>query len=107
MAWEITDIKIGDEVGGNRHRLKAAGWRTGQSASRPTASLIRSPYSIPAPKKAKPGDELQLTGEVTRVDEDNRKVTVKAGGLITVDADTITGWTPVQRKKTALRDEAD
>lgn len=103
MAWEIADINIGDEVAITVTVLKLLDDGRA-SVSIPSYGF---PHSIPAPKKSKPGEELQLTGEVTRVDEENRKVTVKAGGLITVDADTITDWTPVRRKKMSLRDEAD
>ncbi|TIS95036.1 hypothetical protein [Mesorhizobium sp.] len=103
MAWEITDINIGDEVTLTVTVLKMLdGGRA--SVSIPSYGFS---YSIPAAKKTQPGDELQLRGEVTHVDEEDQKITVKAGGLITVDADTITGWTPVPRKKTAFRDEAD
>ncbi|MER8909006.1 hypothetical protein NKH99_15195 [Mesorhizobium sp. M0854] len=103
MAWEIADINIGDEVAITVTVLKLLDDGRA-SVSIPSYGF---PHSVPAPKRSKPGDELQLTGEVTRVDEENRKVTVKAGGLITVDADTITDWTPVRRKKMSRRDGAD
>ncbi|MER9884020.1 hypothetical protein [Mesorhizobium sp. M0118] len=104
MAWEITDINVGDEVAITVTVLKLLDDGRA-SVSIPSYGF---PRSIPAPKKAKPGDELQLTGEVTRVDEQDRTVTMKAGGLITIDVDAITDWTPVPRKKMAsLRDEPD
>lgn len=103
MAWEIAEINVGDEVSITVTVLKLLDDGRA-SVSIPSYGF---PYSIPAPKKAKPGDELQLTGEVTRIDEDDRKVTVKAGGLVTVDVDAISDWTPVPRKKTVLRDEPD
>ncbi|MER8374470.1 hypothetical protein [Mesorhizobium sp. M0488] len=76
MAWEISDINIGDEVAVTVTVLKLLDDGRA-SVSIPSCGF---PYSIPVPKKAKPGDKLQLTGEVTRVDEDHRIVTVKAGG---------------------------
>ncbi|TJW42368.1 MAG: hypothetical protein E5W83_21790 [Mesorhizobium sp.] len=103
MAWEITDINIGDEVTLTVTVLKMLDDGRA-SVSIPSYGF---PYSIPAAKKTQPGDELQLRGKVTHVDEEDQKVTVKAGGLITVDADAITDWTPVPRKKTELRDKAD
>jgi hypothetical protein len=103
MAWEIADINIGDEVTLTVTVLRMLdGGRA--SVSIPSYGF---PYSIPAPKKTQPGDELELRGEVTHVDEEDQKVTVKAGVLITVDADTITDWTPVPRKKTEHGDKAD
>ena len=71
------------------------------AASRPPMPLQNNglPRFDPCTEKGKPGDKLLLTGEVTRVDEDDRMVTLKAGGLITVDVDTITHWTPVLCKK--------
>ncbi|TGQ29032.1 hypothetical protein [Mesorhizobium sp. M00.F.Ca.ET.216.01.1.1] len=102
MAWEITGINIGDEVTLTVTVLKML------DDGRASVSIqsYGFPYSIPAAKKTQPGDELQLRGKVTHVDEEDQKVTVKAGGLIT-DGDTITDWTPVPRKKAAFRDEAD
>ncbi|MCV3210031.1 hypothetical protein OHD62_19505 [Mesorhizobium sp. YC-39] len=65
------------------------------------------PYPIQAPKKTKAGDELELRGEITRVDEDVRQLTSKAGDLITVEVDAITEWNPAPRKRAPLRDSSD
>ena len=61
------------------------------------------PYSIFAPK-AKPRQKLELTGEVTRVDDDSGKVTVQIGSLVTVDADQVT---LLRKYQAPLRDKAD
>ncbi|TIX46547.1 MAG: hypothetical protein E5W81_03710 [Mesorhizobium sp.] len=92
------DINVGDEVAIAVTVLKLLDDGRA-SVSIPSYGF---PHSIPAPRKVKPGDELQLTGEVARVDEEDRTVTLKAGALITVDADTITAWTPNSRRKMAV-----
>ncbi|WP_214476074.1 hypothetical protein [Mesorhizobium sp. dw_380] len=102
MAWKITDISIGDEVAITVTVLRMLdGARA--SVSIPSYAF---PHSMSAPKRTEPGDELELRGKVSRIDAESQKVTLKAGGLITVDADVITDWTPVARTTTALRHEA-
>ncbi|AZN99898.1 hypothetical protein EJ066_23750 [Mesorhizobium sp. M9A.F.Ca.ET.002.03.1.2] len=51
----------------------------------PTAN---HPYSI-IDRKAKPGDKIDLDGEVVHVDEELGRVTVQVLGRVTVDADTV------------------
>lgn len=93
MAWEISDLKIGDEVTITVTVLKMLDDGRA-SVSIPSYAF---PYSIQSPKKTKAGDELELRGEITRIDEDVRQVTVKAGGLITLDVDAITEWNAATR----------
>ncbi|MER8380679.1 hypothetical protein [Mesorhizobium sp. M1399] len=107
MAWDITDITIGDEVTITVTIVKLL------DDGRVSVDIpyYGFPHSIPAPKKAKAGQHIDLVGEVTRVDEDDRLVTVKGlPGLVTVDVAAITGWTPSPARNTSgkpLRDGAD
>jgi len=84
-------IGIGDEVTITATILRLHDINGRASVSIPTSNF---PYSIDAPKKAKPGDKVPLTGWVMRVDDEDRKVTVKVGGLVTVDQDSLTDWSP-------------
>ncbi|MCF6120507.1 hypothetical protein L2449_27155 [Mesorhizobium muleiense] len=107
MAWDISDITIGDEVTITATILKLLDYDEGlASISIPSYAF---PYSIRAPKKAKPGGQVELTGEVTRVDEDNGLVTVKLGIPVTVDVSAISSWTPAVREHRGkpLRDTPD
>jgi hypothetical protein len=79
------DIGIGDEVMLTVTILKLLG-NGRASVSIPSYSF---PFSIEPPPKAKRGDKLQITGEVTHVDHDADKVTVKIGGVVKVDADRV------------------
>ncbi|RWE95753.1 hypothetical protein [Mesorhizobium sp.] len=108
MAWEISDITIGDEVTITATILKLLDHDDSRVASISIPSY-GFPYSIRAPKKAKPGGQVELTGEVTRVDEDNGLITVKLGIPVTVDVSAITRWTPAVREHRGkpLRDTPD
>lgn len=102
MAWEISDLNIGDEVTITVTVLKML------DDGRASVSIPSCfPLFDTGAEKTKAGEELELRGEITRVDEDVRQVTVKAGGLITVDADAITAWNPAPRKRAPLRDTSD
>ncbi|GLS39745.1 hypothetical protein GCM10010869_53420 [Mesorhizobium tianshanense] len=94
------DILIGDEITLTATILKILPDGLA-SVSIPTYNF---PYSIDAPKKAKPGIKVELIGYATRVDDEDGKVTVKIGDLVTVDQDSITNW---KRERTVLRDRAD
>jgi hypothetical protein len=96
------DIGIGDEVALVVTILKLLG-NGRASVSIPSYNF---PFSIEPPAKAKRGDTRPITGEVTSVDDDAGKVTVKIGGLVTVDSDTVTvlkKYRPPMRR-TLLRD---
>ncbi|MBB6407659.1 hypothetical protein [Mesorhizobium sangaii] len=65
------------------------------------------PHSIRDSSKVKRGQELELTGEVTRIDEDS--VTIALGPLVTVAIDKVRlveKYRPPTRKK-SLRDMVD
>ncbi|RWF49947.1 MAG: hypothetical protein EOS50_30155 [Mesorhizobium sp.] len=106
MAWDISDITIGDEVTITATILKLLDYDGRASISIPSYGF---PYSIRAPKKAKPGGQVELTGEVTRIDEDAGLVTVKLGIPVTVDVSAISKWTPAVREHRGkpLRDTPD
>ncbi|RUV47490.1 MULTISPECIES: hypothetical protein [unclassified Mesorhizobium] len=106
MAWDISDITIGDEVTITATILKLLDYDGRASISIPSYGF---PYSIRAPKKAKPGGQVELTGEVTRIDEGAGLVTVKLGIPVTVDVSAITRWTPAVREHRGkpLRDTPD
>jgi hypothetical protein len=98
------EISIGDQVSITATVVKRI------SDDRVSISIpsYRFPYSIFAPK-AKLREKLELTGEVTRVDDDAGKVTVQIGSLVTVDIDKVrlvTKYRPPQRR-VPLRDKAD
>ncbi|MER8996048.1 hypothetical protein [Mesorhizobium sp. M0678] len=64
------------------------------------------PHSIRDSSKVKRGQQIELTGEVTRTDEDGRKVTIDMWPLVTIDIDKIRlveKYRPPKRKK-PLRD---
>ncbi|RJT23487.1 hypothetical protein D3227_38835 [Mesorhizobium waimense] len=52
------------------------------------------PFAIDPPANAKPGDRVAVTGHVTGVDLDKGRVTIKVGGLVTVDIVSILAWKP-------------
>ncbi|TIU48246.1 MAG: solute carrier organic anion transporter [Mesorhizobium sp.] len=107
MAWEISDISIGDEVTVTVTIIKLVDDDQRASVSIPFYGF---PHSIPAPKKAKPGQKVDVTGEVSRVDLEDRLVTIKGmpGGTITVDVAAVTGWAASPyREGLGLRDSAD
>jgi len=98
------DIGIGDEVAITATVLR----RISEDRISIGIPSYNFPYSI-ADRKAKVGQKIELTGEVTRVDADERKVTVRIGGMVTVDVDKIrvvTKYRPPQRR-VPLRDKAD
>ncbi|TJV23049.1 MAG: hypothetical protein E5Y16_29590, partial [Mesorhizobium sp.] len=47
------------------------------------------PHSIIDHTKVKKGQQIELTGEVTRIDEEGGGVTIAMGPLVTVDIDKI------------------
>ncbi|MGX5839763.1 hypothetical protein ACWGTI_03450 [Mesorhizobium sp. ArgA1] len=49
------------------------------------------PFAIDTPQKAKPGDKVVITGFVTRIDDEEGKITVRTdgGGTVTVDSDIV------------------
>ena len=80
-------IEIGDEVTITATVLKVL--ETGRaSVSIPS---YKFPYAIDPPRKAKVGDKIPISGYVTRIDEDFGKLTVRIGGLITIDMNSIVG----------------
>jgi hypothetical protein len=67
------------------------------------------PHSIIDHTKVKKGQQLELTGEITRIDEEGGKVTIAMGLLVTVDIDKVRlveKYRPPKRKK-PLRDMVD
>ncbi|WP_348628470.1 MULTISPECIES: hypothetical protein [unclassified Mesorhizobium] len=57
----------------------------------------------------KKGQQIELTGEITRIDEEDGRVTVDLGPLVTVDIDKVRlleKYRPPKRKK-PLRDMVD
>jgi hypothetical protein len=67
------------------------------------------PHSIIDHTKVKKGQQIELTGEVTRIDEAGGRVTVGLGPLVTVDIDKVRlveKYRPPKRKK-LLRDMVD
>jgi hypothetical protein len=67
------------------------------------------PHSIIDHTKVKKGQQIELTGEITRIDEEGGRVTVDLGPLVTVDVDKIRlveKYRPPKRKK-PLRDMVD
>ncbi|QIA23272.1 hypothetical protein [Mesorhizobium sp. AA22] len=67
------------------------------------------PHSIIDYTKVKKGQQIELTGEVTRIDEAGGRVTVDLGPLVTVDIDKVRlveKYRPPKRKK-PLRDMVD
>ncbi|UVC18391.1 hypothetical protein [Mesorhizobium onobrychidis] len=47
------------------------------------------PHSIRDSTKVKHGQQIELTGEITRIDDEGGKVTVDMGPLVTVDLDKV------------------
>ncbi|CAH2408034.1 hypothetical protein [Mesorhizobium ventifaucium] len=67
------------------------------------------PHSIIDHTKVKKGQQIELTGEITRIDEEAGKVTIAMGPLVTVDIDKVRlveKYRPQKRKK-PLRDMVD
>ncbi|WP_352493603.1 hypothetical protein [Mesorhizobium sp. M0118] len=59
--------------------------------------------------KVNRGQQIELTGEITRIDEEGGKVTIDMGPLVTVDIDKVRlveKYRPPKRKK-PLRDLVD
>ncbi|TPI10274.1 hypothetical protein FJW10_29615 [Mesorhizobium sp. B4-1-1] len=73
------ELGIGDEVAITATIIKLVDGRA--SVSIPGYNF---PHSITAPAKAKPRDQVELTGEVRRIDEADGMVTIAIGGLITI-----------------------
>ena len=87
------NLNIGDEVTLSATILKLL--QSGRASVRiPTYSF---PFAIDPPAGAKSGDRVAITGHVTGVDHEKRRVTVKVGGQVTVDVASILAW------KSALR----
>ncbi len=61
--------------------------------------LIISPWPSIRRKKPGRGQKIEISGFATRVDDEDGKVTVRidGGGLVTVDADTITNLSTTSR----------
>jgi hypothetical protein len=80
------ELGIGDEVALTATIIKLVEGRA--SISIPGYNF---PHSIPAPAKAKPGDQVQLTAEVKRSDPEDGTVTIhlSLGGTITIPAATV------------------
>ena len=57
------------------------------------------PLAVDSPPNAKPGQKIEIRGFATRVDKEDGKVTVRidGGGLVTVDADSITSVSSTSR----------
>lgn len=67
------------------------------------------PHSIIDQTKVKQGQQIELTGEVTRIDEEGGRVTIAMGPLVTVDVDKVKlveKYRAPKRKK-PLRDMVD
>lgn len=68
------------------------------------------PHSIVDSKsKVKRGQQIELRGEITRIDEEGGKVTIELGTLVTVDMDKVRlveKYRPPKRKR-PLRDLVD
>ncbi|WP_353834029.1 hypothetical protein [Mesorhizobium sp.] len=66
-------------------------------------------HSIIDHTKVKKGQQIELTGEVTRIDDEGGKATIDLGTLVTVDIDKVRlveKYRPPKRKK-PLRDMVD
>jgi hypothetical protein len=91
------EIGIGDEVAITATIVKLIDGRA--SVSIPSYNF---PHSIPAPAKAKLRDQVELIGEVRRVDAEDRRVTIAIGGLVTVDIHKVrlvTKYHPPRRRQ--------
>ncbi|MER8439300.1 hypothetical protein NKH36_03010 [Mesorhizobium sp. M1312] len=67
------------------------------------------PHSIRDHTKVTQGQQIELTGEITRIDEEGGRVTIAMGPLVTVDVDKIRlveKYRAPKRKK-PLRDMVD
>jgi hypothetical protein len=67
------------------------------------------PHSIRDSTKVKQGQQIELTGEITRIDEEGGRVTIAMGPLVTVDIDKVKlveKYRPPKRSK-PLRDMVD
>lgn len=67
------------------------------------------PHSIIDHTKVKEGQQIELTGEVTRIDEEGGRLTIAMVSLVTVDVDKVRlveKYRPPKRKK-PLRDMVD
>ncbi|WP_353842963.1 hypothetical protein [Mesorhizobium sp.] len=64
------------------------------------------PHSIIDNTKVKKGQQIELTGEITRIDEESGRATIDLGTLVTVDIDKVRlveKYRPPKQKK-PLRD---
>lgn len=60
------------------------------------------PHSIIDHTKVKKGQQIELTGEITRIDQEGGRLTVDMGPLVTVDVDQVRlleKYRPPKRKK--------
>lgn len=80
-------MKVGDEVSHSITILKVLD-NGMSSVSIPSYSF---PFSIDTPKRAKAGQKVDITGFVTRIDDEDGKLTVRieGGGLVTVDIEAV------------------
>lgn len=104
MAWDISDIAVGDEVTVTVTILKLL------DEGRASVSIpyYGFPHSVRAPKRVKAGDKLDLTGTVMRIDVEDRKITVDLPARITIGIEAVTGWEPApHRDQTPPRDIPD
>jgi hypothetical protein len=86
--------------GDNDHRAKA-----GRRRSRHPS--YNFPHSIRDSSKVKRGQQIELTGEVTRIDEET--VTIALGPLVTVDMGVVrlVEKSRAPKRRTPLRDKVD
>ena len=87
--------KVGDEITLTATILKVMEGGV-SSVSLPSYNF---PLAVDSPPKAKPGQKIEIRGFATRVDKEDGKVTVRidGGGLVTVDADSITSVSSTSR----------
>lgn len=87
--------KVGDEITLTATILKVMEGGV-SSVSLPSYNF---PLAVDSPAKAKPGQKIEIRGFATRVDKEDGKVTVRidGGGLVTVDADSITNVSATSR----------
>ncbi|RWD81325.1 hypothetical protein [Mesorhizobium sp.] len=80
-------VKIGDEVTLTVTILKVLD--NGMSSVSIPSYLF--PFSIDTPKRTRAGQKVEITGFVTRVDDEDGKVTVRieGHGLVTVDIEAV------------------
>lgn len=92
------NIDIGDEVALTATILMVR--RSGRACVNIASHSL--PVAIEPPRKAKPGDQVAITGHVTRVDDEAGKITVKISARVVVEIDTATAHRklhPSERQK--------